>query len=62
LYLKGVVNFDITNTLFWQGKMSSSVTDSQQILHKKIDNIPIWDLPLPDNQRVFIDDLSTMMI
>ncbi|HNT70704.1 MAG TPA: hypothetical protein PKI83_03525, partial [Bacteroidales bacterium] len=47
LYLKGVVNFDITNTLFWQGKMSSSVTDSQQILHKKIDNIPIWDLPLP---------------
>lgn len=59
LYLKGVVNFDITNTLFWQGKMSSSVTDSQQILHKKIDNIPIWDLPLPDNQRVFIDDLST---
>jgi len=59
LYLKGVVNFDITNTLFWQGKMSSSVTDSQQILHKKIDNIPIWDLPLPDNQRVLIDDLST---
>ncbi|HOH93727.1 MAG TPA: gliding motility-associated C-terminal domain-containing protein [Bacteroidales bacterium] len=59
LYLKGVVNFDITNTLFWQGKMSSSVTDSQQILHKKIDNISIWDLPLPDNQRVFIDDLST---
>jgi gliding motility-associated-like protein len=59
LYLGGNVNSDITNTLFWQGKMPSSVANSQQILHKKIDDIPIWDLSLPDNQRMFTDDLST---
>jgi hypothetical protein len=60
LYLGGRVNFDITNKLFWQGKMPSSVTDAQQILHKKIDNNPNWDIAIPSNQREFTDDLSTV--
>ncbi|HHW59555.1 MAG: gliding motility-associated C-terminal domain-containing protein [Bacteroidales bacterium] len=55
--LNGTVNFDITNSLFWQGKASSSVINLQQILHKKIDNQPYLELNLPFDQRTYLDDL-----